>query len=146
MNILIVDPKELFSKSAKVSLANHPVANQVVTLLEGFNGQWNFDVAIFRIPSIKLSRKRIQARSETAENYLNVLDMVRGMQILHTVYSARYPFWFYRTKTHEPASPEEVLSRPFDPKTNVFRGYYIAPDWRLILDSLIAEATNNPSL
>lgn len=142
MNILIVDPKEHFSRSARVSLANHTGANTVVTLFEGFKGQWNFDAAIFRIPSITLGKSSVRARSNIAEQCLEVLAIAKMRKTLHTVCPARYPFWFYDSKTDKPAHPEEVLSRPFDPKTNVFRGYYIAPDWRLILDSLIEEITN----
>lgn len=146
MKILIVDPDTLFSRSARVALANHPGANTVVTLCRGFDNKWDYDAAIFRIPSIRLSRKSVRARSKSAENCLNVLEVVRGLKILHMVYSTHYPFWFYQIGTDEPATPEDVLSRSIDPKTNVFTGYYIAPDWRVLLDLLIVEKPTMPKL
>lgn len=147
MNILIVDPCEQFSRSAQVSLANYLCKNAIFTLFNGFTGVLDFDIdiALFRIPSITWRKDVIQARSKTAVKCLKILKRVGKRKVLHTVCPRPYPFWFYQIGTDEPA-PSDILFHPFDPKTNVFRGHYIAPDWRLLLDSLIVEKAAIPGL
>ncbi|PIQ68438.1 MAG: hypothetical protein COV91_04200 [Candidatus Taylorbacteria bacterium CG11_big_fil_rev_8_21_14_0_20_46_11] len=139
MNILIFDPSSQHCASACIALKEYGKTKQVVALSsvpDIFSvtfppSEIEFDLAIFRIPSLT---GNMRPRSRRASDLLRVVSAFEEAKVYYTVCTFPWQFWFYEMGTHLPAPDTILLERTIDPNTNVFSGYYIAPDWRYYLD------------
>lgn len=148
MNVFVFDPSWTHCCSAVGALLHYRGIQHVVTARNIFDitggvvprVSLKYDAAIFRIPSVVSDGRRdIQPRSGKANEVLQVVVATMQARISCIVCPSPWPIGFYEIGTDHPVSAE-VFFRPIDPRTNVFLGCYIAPDWQDIFDVLLQEA------